>query len=94
MPTLKIKGNNIIIYLEKLDDDVWGDESDEQTIVISVNYLAGFILNHSSHIITLHLNIKGLYDYTVDFHRGGIDKKEAKRTYEEALMYLTGGEIS
>jgi hypothetical protein len=93
MPTLKIKGNNMIIYLEKLDDDVWGDESDEQTIVISTAYLAGFIMNHSSHIITLHLTIKGLHDYTIDFHRGGIDKKEGKRTYDEAIMYLTGGDI-
>jgi len=93
MPTFKIKANNIIIYLEKLDEDVWGDDADEQTIVISVNHLAGFILNHSSRIITLHLTIKGLHDYTIDFYRGGIDKKEAKRTYDDAVMYLTGGEI-
>jgi hypothetical protein len=93
MPTLKIKGTNILINLEKLDEDVWGDESHEQTIVISLNYLTGFILNHSSHKITLYLSIKGLYNYTIDFHRGGLDKKEAKISYDQAVLFLIGNDI-
>jgi hypothetical protein len=93
MPTLKIKGTNIVINLEKLDEDVWGDEADEKTVIISVNYLTGFLLNHSSHKITLYLSIKGLYNYTIDFHRGGVDKKEAKISYDQAVMFLTGNEI-
>jgi hypothetical protein len=93
MPTLKIKGSNIIINLEKLDEDVWGDESHQQTVVISLNYLTGFILDHTSHTITLYLSIKGLYNYTVDFNRGGIDKLKTKLTFEEAIMFLTGNDI-
>ena len=49
-------------------------------------------LNKSSNIITLYLTIKGLYNFTIDFHRGGIDKKQAKQDYENAIMYLSGGD--
>lgn len=95
MPTLKIKGTNVVINLEKLDEDVWGDEADEKTVVISLNYLTGFILNHSSHTITLYLTIeiKGVYNYTIDFHRGGLDKKEAKLAYDQAVLFLIGNDI-
>jgi hypothetical protein len=92
MPSFKILNNMIMIHLEQLDEDVWGDDSDEKTIVISTQYLAGYELNKSSNIITLYLTIKGLYNLTIDFHRGGIDKKQAKRDYEEASMYLNAGE--
>jgi hypothetical protein len=92
MPSLKIVNNMIMIHLEEIDEDVWGDDSDEKTIVVLTSHLAGFELNKTSHLITLYLTVKGLYNYTVDFHRGGIDKKDAKRDYEEAVMYLTGGE--
>lgn len=92
MPSLKMNNNLIIIHLEKLDEELWGDDGDEQTIVILMSHLTGFILNHTSNIITLYLSIKGLYDYTIDFHRGGIDKKQGKQNFNEAVMYLTGSE--
>ena len=92
MPSFKILNNMVMIHLEQLDEDVWGDESDEKTIVISTNYLAGYEMNKTSDTITLYFTIKGLYNYTIDFHRGGIDKKQAKKDYEDAIMYLTGGE--
>jgi hypothetical protein len=41
---------------------------------------------------TLYFTIKGLYNFTIDFQRGGIDKKQSKSDYEDAIMYLTGGE--
>ena len=92
MPSFKIVNSMIMIHLEQLDEDIWGDESDEKTIVISINYLAGYELNKSSNIITLYLTTKGLYNFTIDFHRGGIDKKQAKQDYENAIMYLNGGD--
>lgn len=92
MPSFKILNSMIMIHLEELDEDVWGDDSDEKTVVISTQYLAGYELNRSSHIITLYLTIKGLYNFTIDFHRGGTDKKQAKKDYEDAIMYLNAGE--
>jgi hypothetical protein len=93
MPTFKIINNSMImIHLEQLDEDVWGDESDEKTIVISTSYLAGYEMNKTSKTITLYFTIKGLYNFTIDFQRGGIDKKQSKSDYEDAIMYLTGGE--
>ena len=92
MPSFKIVNNMIVIHLEELDEDIWGDEYEEKTVVISTNYLGGYELNSSSHTITLYLTLKGLYNYTVDFHRGNIDKKQAKKDYEDAVMYLTGGQ--
>lgn len=93
MPSFKITNNMIVIDLEELDEEIWGDENEEKTIVISTNYLAGYELNHGAYTITLYLTIKGLYNYTVDFRRGNIDKKQAKKDYEEALMYLTRGQF-
>jgi len=92
MPSFKIVNSKIMIHLEQLDEDVWGDDANEKTLVISTQYLAGFELDRTDHTITLYLTIKGLYSYTIDFHRGGIDKKQGKQDYENAVMYLTGGE--
>jgi hypothetical protein len=85
--TLQINNNMIIINLSKIDEDVFHD-SDKQKIVILLSYLGGYNINYCNRTITLYLSLKGLYSFTVDFDRGGIDSRISQANFNSAVALL------
>jgi hypothetical protein len=53
-----------------------------------MTHLGGFNINYNDRTITLYLTLKGLYSYTVDFDRGGIDSRIAQTNFESAIKML------
>jgi hypothetical protein len=45
-------------------------------------------INYCNRTITLYLTLKGLYSYTIDFDRGGIDSRIAQVNFNNALTAL------
>jgi hypothetical protein len=86
--TMIIKGNFIIINLEKIEEDVFHD-SDKQTVVFLANHLGGFNINYSNRTITLYLTLDGITSYNIDFDRGGLDTQITKANFENAIKMLT-----
>jgi len=85
--TLQIINNMIIINLAKIEEDVFHD-ADKHKVVILANYLGGYNINYCNRTITLYLTLKGLYSYTIDFDRGGIDSRIAQVNFNNALTAL------
>lgn len=87
--TMIIKNASIIINLEKIEDDVFGD-ADKQTIVFLSSKLGGFNINYTNRTITLYLTLDATPSYNIDFDRGGIDTRIAETNFESAVRMLIG----
>lgn len=87
MTNVLVTNNCIIINLEKIQEDVFGD-ADKQTIVFLANYLVGLNINETERTITLFLSIKGNYSYHIDFDRGGINLDISQRNFDSAKLTL------
>ena len=87
--TLQIINNMIIINLYEIEEDVFNDH-ERQKIVFLINHLGGFNINYTNRTITLFLTLKGMYSYTVDFDRGGIDSEITQRNFNMAISQLGG----
>jgi hypothetical protein len=87
--TLQIINNMIIINLYEIEEDVFNDH-ERQKVVFLINHLGGFNINYTSRTITLFLTLKGMYSYTVDFDRGGIDTEISQHNFNTAISQLGG----
>ena len=87
MTNVLVTNNCIIINLEKIQEDVFGD-ADKQTIVFLASYLVGLNINETERTITLFLSIKGNYSYYIDFDRGGINLDIAQRNFDSAKLII------
>lgn len=86
--TMCIQNGLIIINLEKIEDDVFGD-ADKQKVVFLSSMLGGFNINYTNRTITLYLTLESMSSYNIDFDRGGIDTRIAETNFESAVRMLT-----
>lgn len=82
--TLHISNSMIIINHEKSEETTMFDDGDKQTVVILMQHLCGFNINHTKKVITLYLNIRGMESYTVEFTRGCNDQTAIKNNFTTA----------
>ena len=87
--TLQIINNMSVINLYEIEEDVFHD-AEKQKVVFLVTHLGGFNINYTNRTITLFLTLKGMYSYTVDFDRGGIDSEIAQHNFNVAISQLGG----